>query len=530
MDFIGKQPGKTTLTSNGISTIRGYVKKYPDKIALKAEGFQETYAEMWQRCVQLSNALLAKGLKKPDLIATYMPNSYQFVEVVVAAEMAGLPITLGNYRLTPEEIIYQINNCEAKIIFVKQEQYDLIYPLLDRLPTIKEIILISDASVEGALNYEELIAGGNTEEPKVEVLPEDMHLIFYTSGTTGKPKGAVRTMFCDYNMAISTALELGLSRDDSMLVVAPMYAAATTGYFLTMLTVGGTLCIAPAFVPEETLRLIDLYRPSFVFLVPIMYDWMLSLPPEIIAKYDLSSVKLAVACGAPMHSTIFNKMADNFTNAKCINMLGASELGFVTAITTEEWFGKNKEGSIGKGIFDMDLKIVDKDGNEVDQAGVGVLYSRSPATFDGYWHNQEGTQESFLDHEWTSVGDIARMDEDGYIYLVDRAKDMIVSGGTNIYPAEVEGVILKLDGIADVGVIGVPDDKWGEQVKAIVVLKPGYALTENDIIAHCRQYLAGFKIPKSVDYADSIPRNAVGKMLKKELRKPYWEGKKSFIS
>ncbi|MBP1761913.1 MAG: AMP-dependent CoA ligase/synthetase [Firmicutes bacterium] len=486
MDFIGKQPGKTTLTSTGISTIRGHVKKHPDRIALKTEGFSETYAEMWQRCMQLANALLALDLKKPDLVATYMPNSYQFVEVVVAAEMIGLPITLGNYRLTPEEIIYQINNCEAKVIFVKQEQYDLISPLLDRLPTIKEIVLISDTKVDGALNYEELIASGSKEEPRVEVLPEDMHLLFYTSGTTGKPKGAVRTMYCDYNMAISTALELGLSRDDSMLVVAPMYAAATTGYFLTMLTVGGTLCIAPAFVPEESLRLIDLHKPSFVFMVPIMYDWMLSLPPETIAKYDLSSVRLAVACGAPMHSTIFRKMAD--------------------------------------------LKIVDDKAQEVGPGGIGVLYSRSPATFDGYWHNPEGTQESFLDHEWTSVGDMARIDEDGYIYLVDRAKDMIVSGGTNIYPAEVEGVILKLNGIADVGVIGVPDEKWGEQVKAIVVLKPGYSISEEDVITHCRQYLAGFKVPKSVDYADAIPRNAVGKMLKKELRKPYWEGQKSFIS
>ncbi|HPF21648.1 MAG TPA: AMP-binding protein [Syntrophomonas sp.] len=530
MDFIGKQPGKTSLTSNGISTIRGHVQKHPDRIALKTEDFSETYAEMWQRCVRLANALLAKGLNKPDLIATYMPNSYQFVEVIVAAEMIGLPITLGNYRLTPEEIIYQINNCEAKVIFVKQEQYDLISPLLDRLPTIKEIVLISDTPAEGVLNYEELIAGGSQEEPKADVLPEDMHLLFYTSGTTGKPKGAVRTMYCDYNMAISTAIELGLSRDDSMLVVAPMYAAATTGYFLTTLMVGGTLCIAPAFIPEDSLRLIDLHKPSFVFMVPIMFDWMLSLPPETIAKYNLSSVRLAVACGAPMHSTIFQKMADHFTNAKCINMLGASELGFVTSITTEEWFGLKKEGSIGKGIFDMDLKIVDDKGQEVGPDGVGVLYSRSPATFDGYWQNPEGTRESFLNHEWTSVGDMARIDEDGYIYLVDRAKDMIVSGGTNIYPAEVEGVILKLNGIADVGVIGIPDEKWGEQVKAIVVLKPGYSISEDEIIAHCRQHLAGFKVPKSVDYADAIPRNAVGKMLKKELRKPYWEGKKSFIS
>jgi len=531
MEFIGKQPGRKTMTSTGLSTIRGHVKKRPDKIALKTENFSETYAEMWQRCTRLANALLEKGIKKPDLMITYMPNCYQFVEVLVAALMAGLPLSFGNYRLTPEEILYQINNSEARVIFLQQEQYELIAPLLHRMPSVKEIVLISDLQAGGVLNYEGLIASGSPEEIQAEILPDDVHLLFYTSGTTGKPKGAVRTMYCDYNMAVSTAIELGVNRDEILFVAAPMYAAATCGYVYCTLITGGTICIAPAFIPEDSLRLIDLFKPSFVFMVPVMYKWMLSLPPETMAKYDLSSVRLAVSCGAPMHSDIFRMMADKFTNAKSINMLGVSELGFVTSISTEEWFGLKKEGSIGKGTFDMDLKIVDETGQEVvGPGGIGVLYTRSPATFDGYWHNPDGTKGSFLDHEWCSVGDMARIDKDGYIYLVDRAQDMIVSGGTNIYPTEVENVIMQIEGIADVGVIGVPDEKWGELVKAIVVLKPGDSVSEEEIIAHCRQYLAGFKIPKSVDYIDVIPRNAVGKMLKKDLRQPYWEGKKTFIS
>jgi len=518
------------MTSNVISTIRGNVKKYSKKIALKTETFSETYAEMWQRCVQLANGLLAKGLKKPDMVATYMPNSYQFSEIMVAAQMIGLPFTPGNYRLTPEELVYQVNNSESKVIFVMQEQYDLLSPLLDRMPTIIEIVLISDTPVDGVLNYGELITSGSKEEPQVEVIPEDLHWILYTSGTTGKPKGAVRTKYSDYSMAISTALALGLSHEDSMLVIAPMYSAATIAYSYATLSVGGTLCIAPCFAPEEALRLIDLHKPSWVFMVPVMFDWMLSLPPETVAKYDLSSVRLAVSCGAPMHSTIFQKMVDHFTNGKCINMLGSSELSFVTVITSEEWFGMKKEGSVSKGFFDIDLKVCDEKGQEVGAGEVGVLYSRSPSGFDGYLHSPEGTRESFLDHEWCSVGDMARMDEDGYIYLVDSAKDMIVSGGINVYPAEVESVILKLDGIADVDVIGVPDEKWGEQVKAIVVLKPGNSVSEDDIITYCRQYLAGFKTPKSVDFIDAIPRSAIGKVQKKVLRKPYWEGKDSFIS
>ncbi len=530
MEFIGKQPGKTTLTSNGINTIRGHVLKNPHRVAVRTEQFSETYAELWQRATQLANALLDLGMTKKDLVITYMPNCYQYIEITVGAGMIGCPLTLGNYRLTGDEIVYQINDSGAAVVFVQSEQYEIISSLRDKIPAVKHVVVIADNPPPGAQLYEDFIARGSSAEPSVQGEPDDIHLLFYTSGTTGKPKGAARTMYCDYNMAVSTLIELSLTADDTLLVVAPMYAAATTGYFYATLMVGGTLFIAPAFIPEDSLRLIHTYRPTFLFMVPIMFDWMLSLPPETMAQYDLSSLRVVTACGAPMHTTIFQKMANHFKDAAVYNMLGCSELGFVTRISTDEWLHQGKANSIGKAVIDMELKVVSEDGQEMPTGEVGLLYARSPQTFDGYWQNEVGTREAFLDHEWGTVGDMARMDEDGYVYLVDRAKDMIVSGGTNIYPAEVEGVLLQIDGIADAGVIGVPDEKWGEQVKAIVVVKPGYSISEEDIIAFCRQHLAGFKVPKSVDYIDLIPRSAVGKMLKKDLRKEYWEGKDSFIS
>lgn len=530
MEFNGMQPGKTSLTSNCFSTVRGHVLKNPQKIALRTETFSETYQEMWQRCTKLANYMLDMGIKKPDLAITYMPNCYQYVEIMVTTTMIGVPLTLGNYRLTGDEIVYQINNSGATVVFVHPEQYQVISALKDQLPCVKQVIVIGDPVQEGAISYEAVIESSRSDDPGVLVLPEDLHLLFYTSGTTGKPKGAARTAYCNYNMASSTIIELGLRAEDSLLVVAPMYAAATWGYVYSTLMVGGTICVAPAFVPEESLRLIELYKPTVLFMVPIMYDWMLSLPVETIAKYDLSSIRVATACGAPMHTTIFQKMVDNFKNAAIYNMLGCSELGFVTRISSDEWLKQGKANSIGKPVFDMDLKIVDKNGAEAKPGEVGLLYGRSPQTFNGYWGNEAGTKEAFLDHEWSTVGDMARKDEDGYYYLVDRAKDMIVSGGTNIYPAEVEGILLQIEGISDAGVIGVPDEKWGETVKAIVVLKPGYTVSEEEIIAFCKQRLAGFKVPKSVDYIDLLPRNAVGKMLKKDMRKKYWEGRDSFIS
>ena len=530
MSFIGRQPGRKTVTSSGFNSIRGHVRKTPDKVAIKTEKSSLTYKQLWQRATKLANSMVSCGIKKGDLIVTYMANSPEYLEIVIAADMVGSPLTFGNYRLKSDEIAYQINDCRAAVVFAQVELLPAVLKMKENLPTVRHIISIGDAPSEDVENYEAFLKRGSETEISVESSPDDLRSLFYTSGTTGRPKGAARSNYSDYSMAVSTCITLGLTSNDTMLVVAPMYAAATSGYLFSTLIAGGSLFIAPAFIPEDTLRLIDAYRPTFIFMVPVMYDWMFSLPKETIAKYDLSSMKVVVSCGAPMHTSIFQKMAANLKTAAIYNMLGASELGFISCISVDEWLNGGKEKSIGKPVFDMELKIVSADGKEVEPGEVGLLYSRSPQILDGYWYNEAGTKEAFLDSEWATVGDMARVDNDGYYYLVDRAKDMIVSGGTNIYPAEVENVILQMEGIADVGVIGVPDEKWGEQVKAVVVLKKGHSVSEEDIISFCKERLAGFKVPKSVDYIDMIPRNLIGKMLKKDLRKKYWEGRDVFIS
>lgn len=530
MNFIGRQPGRKTVASSGFNSIRGHVRTTPDKVAIKTEKSSLTYKELWRRATKLANAMSAEGIKKGDLIVTYMANAPEYLEIVLAADMIGSPMTFGNYRLKSEEIAYQINDCRAAVVFVQAELLPTLLKMKDTLTTVQHIIAVGDKPADGIENYEAFLNRGAEMEKCVEYEPDDLRSLFYTSGTTGRPKGAARSNYSDYSMAVSTCITLGVTSNDTFLVVAPMYAAATSGYLYSTLIAGGTLFIAPAFIPEDSLRLIATYRPTFVFMVPIMYEWMFSLPKETLDKYDLSSIKIAVSCGAPMHTPIFKKMAANFKEARIFNMLGASELGFISVITADEWLNGGKENSIGKPVFDMELKIVSADGREIEPGEVGLLACRSSQILDGYWYNEEGTKEAFLDHEWATVGDMARMDSDGYYYLVDRAKDMIVSGGTNIYPAEIEGVILQMEGIADVGVIGVPDEKWGEQVKAVVVLKKGVSVSEEEIISFCKERLAGFKVPKSVDYIDIIPRNIIGKMLKKDLRKKYWEGRDVFIS
>ena len=356
MDFIGKQPGKKTATSNGINTIRGHVRKNPGKIALKTENLSITYAMLWERSIRLSNAILDLGMSKNDSMITYMANCPEYVEIMLTSQMTGSPLTLGNYRLTGEEIAYQVNDSGAAMLFVQADLLPEILKMKDRLQGVKHIISIGETDGGMIKKYEDLISGGSEIEPLIDVSPEDLSMLFYTSGTTGKPKGAARTMYSNYNMAVSTLITLGLRSDDLMLVVAPMYAAATSGYFLSVLMAGGTLFIVPAFIPEGTLKLINDHRPTFIFMVPVMYGWLFSFPPETLAKYDLSSLRVVTSCGAPMHTSIFQKMKDNFKTDNIYNMLGCSELGFVSVISADEWLTKGKANSIGKPTFDVEMK------------------------------------------------------------------------------------------------------------------------------------------------------------------------------
>jgi long-chain acyl-CoA synthetase len=290
---------------------------------------------------------------------------------------------------------------------------------------------------------------------------------------------------------------------------------------------GGTIGIVPSFVPDKIFSYIEKYRATWMFMVPIMYDWMLMTPEDVRNRYDISTLRHVTSCGAPLHNTTAVKMIECFKSAEVSNWLGASEFGFISRFSYRD--GLKEEGCIGKAIFDLELKIFDENGNPVKKGESGILYGRGFSMWEGYLNKPEATREAYLDHEWGTVNDIVRLDEDGNFYIVDRKNDMIISGGINIYPAEIENVLKKHNDVADLAVIGVPDDKWGESVKAVVVKKAGSTVTEDELIDFCKKELAGFKLPKSIDFIDQIPRSFVGKSLKKELRKKYWEGRNTAI-
>ena len=527
MDF-GRKPGNKSYSDDSTSTLRMNVAKNPDKPAVICEDVTLTWRQLWERSNRLAIVYIQLGLKKGDRVLIFLPNCLEYMETYIGGNKLGLINTAGNFRLTGPEVAYQLNDSGARAIILKtREQYDNIISVRDKVPALEHIIMIDDEAPEGVLSYYSLLDGASPDEPDVSVKPEDVHLLMYTSGTTGNPKAAARTLRSDYYNSNAVCHELGLSYDNVYLAVAPLYAAASIGFAYSAMFSGGTVCIVPSFVPEKVFYYIEKYRATWMFMVPIMYDWMFLTPEDVRVKYDTSSLRHVVSCGAPLHNATADKMIGYFKSAEVSNWLGSSEFGFITRYSYRE--GLKEDGCIGKALFDLELKLFDDKGVPVKDGESGILYGRGFSMWEGYYNKPEATQDAYLDHEWGTVGDIARLGDDGNYYIVDRKNDMIISGGINIYPAEVENVLKRHEGILDLAVIGVPDEKWGEAVKAVVVLKPGSTSTENELIEFCRKELAGFKVPKSVDFTDRIPRSFIGKALKKDLRKKYWEGRDSVI-
>ncbi|ACL02431.1 AMP-dependent CoA ligase/synthetase [Desulfatibacillum aliphaticivorans] len=526
-DF-GRIPGKKSFADDYISTIRMNVAKYPNKTAVIFGDRTMTWTDVWENSNRLGHALLDLGLNRHDRVLILLPNCPEYPEVVLGINKAACVATACNFRLTAPEVAYQLNDCGARAVILKSAaELETVLSVKDQVPSLEHVIMVENSAPEGVFDYKSLLAQAPAEEPGVETDPSDVHLLMYTSGTTGKPKAAARTYKSDYHMANAVIHELGLTPDDVYLAAAPMYAAASMGYTFSTMMSAGTLAILPAFIPDQIFPEIERVKATWIFMVPIMYEWMLTTPADVLGASDVSSVRHVVSCGAPLHNATAKKMIDSFTQAKVSNWLGASEFGFISRYTYEN--GPAGEGCVGRPVFDLELAVFDEEGNRAAVNEPGVLYGRGYSMWEGYLNKPEATKEAFLDHEWGTVGDICRQGEDGDFYIVDRKNDMIITGGMNVYPVEIENVLMAHEAVADVAVIGVPDEKWGEAVKALVVKAQGSEISEDDLIAYCKENMAGFKTPKSVEFIDQVPRSMIGKALKAQMRKKYWEGKDTVI-
>lgn len=501
--------------------VSAHARLQPTKTAARDSRRALTYAQWDERASRLANALLGLGLTKGDRVALLAYNCVEWLEIYVALARAGLVAVPINFRLLPTEIAYIAGNCEARAVIAQDELHERIDAVRAELPVEpSRYIRFAGAARAGWQDYETLIATAAATAPPVDVRPEDTFALMYTSGTTGRPKGAIRSHEGNALIATATAVEFGFTRDDSALLVMPMCHANSLYFGMTFMHLGATIVVEDrkSFDPEALLATLAREKITFTSLVPTHYIMMLGLPDDVKARYDVGAVGKLLVSSAPARRDTKLAIMEHFRNSRLFELYGSTEAGWVTLLRPEEQF--HKLGSVGREWAGSGaIKLLDPQGHEVPDGEVGELFSRTAYVFDGYWKNPQKTAEAFRG-EWCSVGDMARRDAEGYIHLVDRKSNMIISGGENVYPSEVEAVLGAHPQVKDVAVIGAPHDKWGETVQAVVVAHAPAAVTEDELFDWCRERLAGYKRPRSIVFIDDadMPRTATGKILHRTLR------------
>ncbi|MDP3097694.1 MAG: AMP-binding protein [Syntrophales bacterium] len=496
-------------------------KKFPAKTAIKDKERSFTYPETNGRVNRLAGSLLSLGLKKGDKIAVLLENCPEIIEVYLATAKTGIVIVPINFRLVGKDIEYIVNNSDAKMLMVDSEFVPLIEEIRPGLGNIAGGgYVVVGGKREGYVDYERLIEGSADKEPEVEVLPKDPWILIYTSGTTGKPKGVVRSHESHIAFYLLNVADSGFTNHDICLNVMPLCHINSTFYTFTFLYVGGTAYIHPArsFKAEEILEIIEREKITFISLIPTHYNLILNTPPEA-RRRNVGSIRKLLCSSAPVRKNMKLAILDFFPGVELYEAYGSTEAGIVTILKPEDQM--RKLGSIGYEAVGTDfVKIIDGEGNEAAIGEVGELYSRSPMLFDEYYKMPEKTASSFRG-EWFSAGDLGRRDEDGYYQIVDRKDNMIITGGEHAYPSEVEEVIGSHPAVFDTAVIGMPDEKWGERVVAVVI--PKADVDEKTLLEHCKDKLAAFKRPKQIIFikAEEMPRTPTGKILHRVLRDRY---------
>jgi len=492
------------------------------------DGVKIDYATADRLANRFANSLAAIGLTKGDRVAYVSKNSIEMVIMYYGCSKAGvIPVPL-NYRLAPPEMLYIINDAACKTVFSEAEFIPGLDTVKSEFNSAEQFISVgTDEDFEGWTAYSNWL-GEDDSDPEVAIEESEQVYQMYTSGTTGHPKGAmISHRNVDQNIQMVTLhATLGVGQDRN-LIVAPMYHAAAALTVMTMVNMGSTLVILAEFDPVDVVDKLEQERITMSTLVPAMIQACLVHVPDL-AERDLSCLNRITYGASPIAQETLQAGMEKF-GCDFNQGFGMTELTCLASTLTPEVHRRAAEGdthlllSAGRAVSGTEIIIADDNDNEVPRGSVGEILVKGPHVMMGYWNKPEATEKT-LRGGWMHSGDAAYMDEEGFIYIQDRIKDMIVSGAENIYPAEIESVLFEHPAVADAAVVGIPDEKFGEAVLALLVLKQGESVDAETIEAFCRERLAGYKIPRQVEFIDEMPRNASGKVLKRELREPYWEG------
>lgn len=510
------------------AAIRHFARERPQSVIYAFEGRETTFTDFDRNTDRVAQALLARGLKAGERIAYVGKNSDHYFELLFGAAKIGAVMVPVSWRLALPEMQYVLEHADAALVFVGPESCAAMHKMQPELPLVRGIVLMEEAEGDWPA-YADWREAQPAIPPDHVAKPLDVVLQLYTSGTTGRPKGV---MLMHRNLTSCTEISLSdgadwsrWDADDISLIAMPVAHIGGSGWGVHGMLAGCKGVVAREFDPSKVLDFIEHDRVSKLFLVPVAMQIVLRDPRA--RRVDYSRLKYVLYGASPIPAALLREGMEVF-GCGFVQQYGMTETtGTIVALAPEDHTPADvlRMRAAGKAMPGSEVAVVGPDGQRLPPGDVGEVVIRSPQNMAGYWKQPEDTARSIDADGWLHSGDAGYMDEDGYLYIHDRVKDMIISGGENIYPAEVESVIYGHPAVADVAVIGVPDEKWGEAVKAIVVLRPGATPDRDGIIAWARERVAGFKVPKSIDFIEAMPRNASGKLLRRTLREPYWAGR-----
>ncbi|MBN9390359.1 MAG: long-chain-fatty-acid--CoA ligase [Chloroflexi bacterium] len=515
--------------------LRRNAKYYPDKLAVSDRETKITWAEFDRRAFRLAASLSQLGLKKGDRVGVLMSNGYRYLEAYYALPRLGAIIVPLNTRYAPAEFAFVLNDCAATALLIEDTFLPLYEKFGPRLETVQTLVFTSKTASyapEGMLDYEGLIADspGAAFFQDVRSEPDDTVGLFYTGGTTGRSKGVMLSHKNLIANALNSAAVSDISTRTVYCHVAPMFHIADASSIVTYTMMGACHTFLPRFDAVQALETIQRERVSHIGLVPTMINLLVQVPT--IKDYDLSSLKLIFSGGSPTPVEVLRKFRQ-LLPCKLRQGYGMTEAS--PGVTTLDWEtllravdappdSPESRIMLSCGIpgTNVEIRILNDQGEEIRPGEIGEIVARGPNIMKGYWNLPEETARVLRDG-WYYTGDLATIDEENFVYIVDRKKDMIISGGENIYSAEVENALYAHPAVLEAAVIGVPDQKWGERVHAVIVLKPGYEATEDELVKVCREQISGYKIPRSLEFLPEMPKSGAGKILKRNLREKYWQ-------